>query len=153
MKIIAPGLAILAAILTAAIILFLFIGAKQRLDDWRQQEISTSSRFYMLYTVHPETYHGVVAIKGAERQLIDVLARKPFLPLSPDEQKLLDYVKSDLQTTRLTYPVTIPAGNGNLNSTTLPTGTAVEVISQDGSNARIRYAGGEWIVPLSALIQ
>jgi len=38
-------------------------------------------------------------------------------------------------------------------SDALPVGTNVELLSQDGSNAHIRYAGREFIVPSSAVTQ
>jgi hypothetical protein len=50
-------------------------------------------------------------------------------------------------TVTLSQPVTIPGGP------TLPIGTAVELVSEDGSNARIRYSGYDVIVPSWAITQ
>lgn len=48
----------------------------------------------------------------------------------------------------LSQPVIVQAQYG---STTLPVGTEVELVSDDGSNAHIRYAGRELLVPSSAI--
>jgi len=48
----------------------------------------------------------------------------------------------------LSQPVIVQAQSG---STTLPVGTEVELVSDDGSNAHIRYAGRELLVPSSAI--
>jgi hypothetical protein len=37
-------------------------------------------------------------------------------------------------------------------STTLPVGTEVELVSQDASNAHIRYAGRDLIIPSAAIM-
>ena len=50
-------------------------------------------------------------------------------------------------TITLSQPVTIPGGP------TLPIGTAVQLVSEDGSNARIRYSGYDVIVPSWAITQ
>jgi S1-C subfamily serine protease len=48
----------------------------------------------------------------------------------------------------LSQPVIVQAQSG---STTLPVGTEVELVSDDGSNAHIRYAGRDLLVPSSAI--
>ena len=56
--------------------------------------------------------------------------------------------ESDL--TKATLKMTVYPEDG---SGALPVGTNVELLSQDGSNAHIRYAGREYIVPSSMVSQ
>jgi hypothetical protein len=57
-------------------------------------------------------------------------------------------VAAPQQTSVLAKPVLIQAQQG---SVTLPAGTSVELISQDASNARIRYSGRDLIIPRDAI--
>lgn len=52
------------------------------------------------------------------------------------------------KTAVLAAPIVIQAQQG---STTLPIGTSVELVSQDASNARIRYSGRDLIIPSYAI--
>jgi hypothetical protein len=54
-----------------------------------------------------------------------------------------------LEKITLAQPVIVQALYG---STTLPVGTEVELVSQDASNAHIRYAGRDLIIPSAAIM-
>lgn len=108
---------VFTAILAAAVVILLFLGAKSRLDNWAKAKNECLSAINSLEPLVEETYeHSLggsieelsaalrtmgkaqTGIKEAEKQLLIVLQHKPFfLPLTRDEQKILDGLKSDLQ--------------------------------------------------------
>lgn len=108
-------------------------------------------------------------IDDAERLLVSLLENKPFgLPLTKDEKEWLRVCakpakESDLTKATLTpsqvprwatlvqeVPIRTPSGQ----FIALPIGTRLELVSQEGSKIRIRYAGTEYIIPADlAVIQ
>lgn len=123
-------------------------------------------------------------IAEIERKLVAILDAKPFgLPLTAQEKKDLETAKKDIAdaeesdtkdkakadksqgervpsavpsqvtrwaTLRVEVPFTTPSGQ----VISLPIGTRLEFVSQEGSEIRIRYAGTEYLIPAEfAVIQ
>jgi hypothetical protein len=110
-----------------------------------------------------------VQIAQLDRTMVAILENKPFgLPLTATERKELESARENLRKhpetgaatsqaqastpvpRRATLMTTVQPLDG---STTIPAGTNVELLSQDESNAHVRYAGREFIVPNSMVTE
>ena len=90
---------------------------------------------------------------AAEQQLIFILRHKPFLPLTAEEQKIVDDYKSYLDKEYPNYAlieravkVATPGGG----KATLEPGLVFEVKSRTDSTVRIQYHNSDCEIPISA---
>jgi hypothetical protein len=141
---------VFAAILAAAVIIFLFVGAKSRLDNWEKAKNAYLTAIDSLGHVDQETSDAVnsgnleqvtaalktlgkaqTEIKTAEQHLVIILEHKPFfLPLTQDEQKLLVDLKASLQP----KPTPVPIPTVNAETTPEPTASVSETVQEESQS-------------------
>jgi len=149
--------------------------AKSRVDAWelawRSCEAQMSAIMSADSKLHASNLEQAVSnlkeiqddqaqIVDLERRTIAILEHKPFgLPLTASEREELAALKEDIQKLKVAAPESPVVKTATLATTVFPTdgsapinaGTSVELLSQDATYARIRYAGREYIVPNSMI--
>ena len=87
-------------------------------------------------------------LRDEQEHLVLRLKYKPGSSLTPDEQRMLDSTQAELTRRTATLTTEVQPQDG---SALIPAGTEVELLSQDASNAHIRYAGRQYTVWSSAV--
>jgi hypothetical protein len=188
MKAVRMFVPVFAAILSAAIIIFLFLAAKTKFDRWevsKEEALRVATKTQIVRdraqrSLSAETAKPVdvaLGVEGlteelnktrqaiddlveaasessaAEQQQIYILLHKPFLPLTADEQKIVNDYKSYLDKEFPNYALIerpVKVANPDGGKATLEPGLMFEVKSKTNSTVRIQYHDSEREIPISA---
>lgn len=179
---------VFVAILSAAIIIFLFLAAKTKFDRWEASKEEALRLVTKTQTIRDRAQRSLSAgnakpvdvalgVEGlteelnktrratddlveaasestaAEQHLISILLHKPFLPLTAEEQKIVDDYKSYLDKEYPNYALierSVKVANPGGGQATLEPGLVFEVKSRTNSAVRIQYHDSDLEIPISA---